>query len=347
MKGIGIFVLLLTAVGMITVFPSTAHATFPGKNGRIAFVQAGEIFSMNPDGGDMRQLTHLGPDLAASWPSWSSDGKQIVFNEGAAPPDGDSTGELWLMNADGSDQHLLFAEPGFKEQRPSFSPDGTKVVFARCNLAILDGDTCAIHTVRVDGTQLTLLTKFQIDTTERSPMFSPDGSKISFIRSDDVAAGFHGVTYVVNADGTNVRRITEPEPCFIRPDWSPDGTKLVAFAHFCNPQPEEIAVMNSDGSGSIRYLTHNGLDYFGGFHDRNPAFSPDGEFIVFERNAPDFSSSAIYVMKADGSERRAVALLSPKMKGAKKPITRDRNGRRKLTKIEEGGSVPRWGVAAE
>jgi Tol biopolymer transport system component len=330
---------------LLLLFTLPAHATFPGKNGRIAFVQSGEIFTMKADGSEITQLTHLRPLKAANWPAWSPDGNQIVFNEG--PDDAQGTGELWLMNADGSNQHLVFAETEFAEQRPSFSPDGTRIVFARCNLTILDGDTCAIHTVRIDGTQLTLITKFQTDTTERSPMFSPDGTKIAFIRSEDVAGGFHGVTYVVNADGSNVHRVTEPEPCFIRPDWSPDGAKLVAFAHFCNPRPEEIAVISSDGSGSIRYLTHNGLDYFGGFHDRNPAFSPDGELIVFERNAPDFSSSAIYVMRADGSEARAIALLPPKMKRAEKQAPRGLNGHRKLAKIEEGGSVPRWGVAAK
>ena len=66
---------------------SPASATFPGKNGRIAFVQDGEIFTMNPDGSDIKQLTHLGPDNFAEYPAWSADGKQIVFNE-SPPTDG-------------------------------------------------------------------------------------------------------------------------------------------------------------------------------------------------------------------------------------------------------------------
>src|SRR6266446_6978439 len=77
----------ITAVAALMMAAIPAHATFPGKNGRIAFVQDGEIFSMNPDGSDVRQLTHLGPDNSASWPAWSADGKQIVFNE-SPPPDG-------------------------------------------------------------------------------------------------------------------------------------------------------------------------------------------------------------------------------------------------------------------
>jgi hypothetical protein len=85
-----------------------ANASFPGENGRIAFVQWPDIFTMNPDGSDVRQLTNLGPDRFAFWESWSPDGKQIVFNESSSA---DFRFELWLMNADGSNQHVLLAEP--------------------------------------------------------------------------------------------------------------------------------------------------------------------------------------------------------------------------------------------
>jgi Tol biopolymer transport system component len=332
----------LAAMFLIGMLAVPAFATFPGKNGRIAFIQDGEVFTINPDGSDIKQLTHLGPDNSASWPAWSADGKQIVFNE-FPPPDG--IGEIWAMNADGTNQHLVLAEKNFAENRPSFSPDGSKTVFSRCKLLVGDGSTCAIHTVGVTGTGLTRIVDYHPDSNQRSPMFSPDGTKIAFIISTDAAAGFLGVTYIVNADGTNLHRITEPEPCFIRPDWSPDGNQIVAFAHFCNPRPEEIAVINSDGTGSIQYLTHNGKDYFGGSHDRNPAFSPDGNFIVFERNAPDFSGSAIYLMKSDGTGLKPIASVRHTRKQL--PKRQLKFAARRLTKLEEGGSVPRWGVAPQ
>ena len=330
------YTLLLGAVLVFEV--ASADAAFPGKNGRIAFVQAGEIFTMNSEGSDIKQLTHLGPDNSANWPAWSADGKQIVFNE-SPPPDG--IPQLWVMNADGSGQHLAFAEQDFAENRPSFSPDGTKLVFARCQLLVGDGDTCAIYTVGVDGSGLNPITPFQRDTTARSPMYSPDGRTIAFILSEDTAHGFHGVTYLIDADGSNLRRITDPAPCLIRPDWSPDGTKITTFAHFCNPQNETIAVMNADGA-ALRYLTHNGTNYFNGPHDRNPAFSPDGTMIVFERHSADFSTSSIYVMKADGTEPQAIAMVPTEALPSNKPGRSSR-----LKKIEEGGSIPRWGVAPE
>jgi Tol biopolymer transport system component len=326
-------ILVLGALSFLTAIP--AHATFPGTNGKIAFIQDGEVFTMNPDGSDIKQLTHLGPENSANFPSWSADGKQIVFNE-FPPPDG--VAQVWVMNADGSNQHQVFAEQDFGENRPSFSPDGSRVVLARCNLLVGDGDTCAIYTVGIDGAGLSAITGFQLDTTARSPMYSPDGKTIAFILSNDAAAGFLGVTYLVDADGSNIRRITEPEPCLIRPDWSPDGTKITTYAHSCNPQNETIAVMGADGS-HVRYLTNNGVDYVNGPHDRNPAFSPDGEFIVFERDAPDFSSSAIYVMKVDGSAVKSLGIFA-----RRRNDLLNAHGRRQLTRIEDGGAIPRWGV---
>jgi len=338
MKFRAVLCLLLSVSAGFILLPTPAHATFPGKNGRIVFVQDGQIFTINPDGSDVKQLTHLGPDNSANWPAWSADGKQIVFNE-FPPPDGKA--EIWLMDADGGHQRRVLAERYFDENRPSLSPDGSKVVFGRCKRLVGDGDTCAIHTVNLDGSGLTRIVPYHFDDSQRSPMFSPDGRTIAFIISPDVSHGFQGVTYLVNADGTNLRRITPPAPCLIRPDWSPDGSRLTLFAHLCNPQNETIAVMNADGS-DLRYLTNNGSDFYSNPHDRNPAWSPQGDFIVFERDAPDYSSSDIYLIRPDGSEAKAIARVTH-AKRAPSPPSRAPKPR----KIEDGGSIPRWGVAVE
>jgi len=335
---ISMFLSLLFTVATILSFSTSAHATFPGKNGRIAFIQAGDVFTMNPDGTDVRQLTHLPTDRAASFESWSPDGKQIVFNEGPFPT---GVGELWLINADGTNQHLLLAERNYAENRPSFSPDGASVVFGRCRLDLGEGDSCGIFTVRLDGTGLKAVVPIRFDNSDRSPMFSPDGKTIAFIISPDAHAGFQGVTYLIDADGSNLRRVTDPAPCLIRPDWSPDGSRLTLFAHLCNPQNETIAVMNANGSG-LRYLTKNGSNFYSNPHDRNPAWSPQGDFIVFERDAPDYSSSDIYLIRPDGSEAKVIARVRHARRPAP-PLSRAA----KPKKIEDGGSIPRWGVAAD
>jgi TolB protein len=175
----------ITMIAVLMIAAVPASATFPGKNGRIAFIQDAEVFTMKPDGSDIKQLTHVGPDTSANWPAWSPDGKQLVFNE--SPPPGS-----WVMNADGSNQHLLLAESDYSENRPSFAPDGSKVVFARCQLFVGDGDTCAVYTIGVDGTGLKAITEFHRETTARNPMYSPDGTTIAFSLSNDAAAGFLG-----------------------------------------------------------------------------------------------------------------------------------------------------------
>ena len=95
--------------------------------------------------------------------------------------------------------------------------------------------------------------------------------------------------YVMNADGSEVTRLTDSDIGGAHPTWSPDGRRI-AFVSYRHGQ---IYVMNADGSEVTR-LTD---DDFGGVDA--PAWSPDGRHIAF--HSYGFNNS-IYVMKADGSE---------------------------------------------
>lgn len=339
--------LLLT---LVLLGANSAHATFPGKNGRIAFVFGPDIYSMNPDGSDVRQLTNLGPENSASWESWSPDGKQIVFCEFPPP---DFHGQLWLMNADGSNQHVLLAEPGITEVRPSFSPDGKTIAFSRggpdYNPDNGNPFVVEIYRIGVDGTGLTAITRHDtIGVHDYGPKYSPDGTAIVF-QGDD-RDGILGAAWVIDADGTKIRQVTASPISGRRPDWSPDGKKIAFQTHCCNPQNETIALVNADGNG-LRELTHNGNDYDAGPHDFNPSWSPEGDTIVFERHAPDFSSSAIVVITADG-QWLAQKMLPPASHfpaaqsiTSKHDLIRNRTRNARLHQIEEGGTLPRWGPA--
>jgi Tol biopolymer transport system component len=336
---------VLAAAGLVIALAAPAAATFPGKNGRIAFILGPDVYTMNPDGSDVKQLTNLGPDGGAFFESWSPDGKQIVFDEYRPP---DFLGQLWLMNADGSNQHLLLAEADFIDERPSFTPEGSSVIFNRCRLNIETGeyDTCALYQIGLNGTGLRLITDFELDIRDLFPQYSPDNLSLAFTSLS--RGGIIAAIYLMTADRSRPSQLTPAPLSANQPDWSPDGKTIAFSAHCCNPQNQEIWVTNVEGN-RLHRLTHDGNDYFAGPHDFHPSWSPQGNAIVFERDAPDFSSSGIFMMKADGSgPTRLISLGRPaRPSGREKEIQQQghRLGKHRPEEVEEGGALPQWGVA--
>jgi Tol biopolymer transport system component len=319
-----------------------AHATFPGKNGRIAFVQGPDIFLMNPDGSDVRQLTSFTDDNGAFWENWSPDGRQLVFSRFPAP---DFFGQLWLMNADGSNQHLLLSDRGFDDEAPSFSPDGSHVIFARCGP--LDGEfPCAVYRVGVDGSGLAPVTQVRIELTDFEPVYSPDGATIAFgsFGRDGVIAAIH----LMNADGSQIHEVSEAELEGYSPDWSPDGRQLVFTTKCCNPELPNLVVINQDGE-RVRQLT----DDKGAIAAGRSSWSPQGDAIVFRSTNFATGENGIYVISADGSSKAKLILKvrpTTLVKHGPRMTTRSRfvKNKKKVpgsTQIEDGGALPRWGSA--
>lgn len=148
------------AVTGVILSAGSALVVFAGEDkyfdSRIAFIQpnastpGGDVYTMRPDGSNVRQLTNLGASNGAFGENWSPDGRQLVFAE--YPNNG--PGQLWLMHADGSHQHLLLTEADYGENAPSFSPDGAWVVFTRCQNSP-NGNGCAIYKIQANGCGLT------------------------------------------------------------------------------------------------------------------------------------------------------------------------------------------------
>src|SRR5687768_9754261 len=104
-------VVMLLALG---AFPLSAQATFPGVNGKIAYVDGGAIWVMDPDGTGKTQLTS--GELVDGAADWSPDGTRIVFARNVPGP---GYG-IFIMDADGSNQHSIMS-PVFNSPEPSWS----------------------------------------------------------------------------------------------------------------------------------------------------------------------------------------------------------------------------------
>lgn len=225
--------------GTLAMDPTPA----PGSS-RIAFVVAnyvdgtGDIFVVNTYDGQVRQLT-TDSELDDS-PAWSPDGSRIAFRSYRSGNDG----EIWVMNADGSDPVNLTpnAPPAtWDNRRPSWSPDGRSITWA----STLGGDW-GIWVMSADGTGKRQLTN-TIDL-DAEPVWSPDGSSIAFRRSE---SGGETDIFVVPASGGEAVRL--PMAGVQRqPAWSQGGASLYFVSQASLAAQPEIWIMARDGTNARR-----------------------------------------------------------------------------------------------
>jgi Tol biopolymer transport system component len=247
-----------------------------------------QIFSVDPDGGGRRQLTHLPKGRHAVAPDASPDGDKVVYQSDAS---GDW--QIWVMQIDGTDQHRLFADPGFSDRDPSWSPNGTRVVFARCRRP-RQSEYCDIDVVRADGSNRRRVLGGNWE--HHNPRFSPDGSRIAF---SSTMGGFRSAVWVVRADGTNVRRITSPTLLAFVPDWAPDGAHIVFSSHCC-VSGSNAYIVRPDGT-ELQRVTNAGPRHNFAF----ARYSPDGSRLVLSSDAhyPNADGVDLLTMKTDGTDR--------------------------------------------
>jgi Tol biopolymer transport system component len=283
------------AVALVTgaVLAPVAAASFPGTNGKIffesnrdAFGVDFDLFSMNPDGSGVTNLTRT-PTVNEIDISPSADGTRIVFTSFV----GIST-ELFVANADGSAPQQLTNDAA-NEFAPRFSPDGSKIIFTSAN------GQSDVFVMNADGTNPVNLTNSPAADDEDGA-FSPDGSKIIFQSDRDDGAGKDDV-FTMNADGSNPVNLTGPSGFFDGDgDFSPDGQKI-AFRSRRNGS-NQIFLMDANGNNETQ-LTQGALN------DSSPTFAPDGTKIAFDRgNSGDEQTT---LMNPDGSGQQQIAVLIP------------------------------------
>lgn len=197
----------------------------------------------------------------------------------------------------GAEPRPLFADRFVR--KPAWSPDCTRVAY-------VDQEQ-ALWTIKLDGTGATKLTAGgRADEEDDSPAWSPDGKKIAFSRHADRFVHGEAVNhiFVIDADGTGERRLTEGDVGDQAPTWSPDSQQIVFSRHNLDSDPqlstyntrdEYLVVIDADGSNELA-LTR------GGTIEQEPRWSPDGEFIAYS------SDSDLWVMRPDGTYPRPVSV---------------------------------------
>lgn len=195
--------------------------------------------------------------------------------------------DIWTSRVDGSDLRRLTDHPGY-DAEATVSPDGRRIVFTSTR----DGDL-DIYTMAIDGSDVRRLTSSL--GYDGGAFFSHDGSMI-------VYRAFHPQTardsadyrsllarglvrpsrmeiWVMNADGSNQRRVTNLGGANFAPYFTPDDRAIIFSSNHTNPRGRnfDLFLVNLDGTGLERVTTHADFDGF-------PMFSPDGRKLVWASN---------------------------------------------------------------
>lgn len=311
----------LKNIKMITEEGENAEAYLSFDESKLSFqatfgeLKCDQIFTMNIDGSDKRMIsTGKGRTTCAYF--LPGDDRVIYSSTHLAdencPPEPDrSKGYVWKLydsfdifsvKTDGTDLVRLTDSDGY-DAEATVSPNGDKIVFT----SMRDGDP-EIYVMDIDGSNQTRLT-FE-KGYDGGPFFSADGNKIVFRSSrpkteeeltdyDELVE--HGLVrpsvleiYIMNADGSDMKQITNLGKASFAPFFHPNGDKII-FASNINSETGrnfDIYTVNIDGTG-LEQITFN--ETFDGF----PIFSKDGKKLIFCSNRFNKKEGDTNVFTAD------------------------------------------------
>ena len=274
-----------------------------------------QIYSMNADGSDVRMISNGEGRTTCSY--FFKNGKKVLYSSThlgsreCPPPVDYAKGYAWAIypaydiftaDADGKKIKQVTKTAGY-DAEATISPDGKKIVFT----SMRDGDL-DIYTMDTNGKNVRRLTTHL--GYDGGAFFSPDSKQI-------VYRSFHPKTeaqiarykqklaenlieptvfeiFVMNADGTDKRQVTNLNTASFAPFFTPDGKRIIFSTNYYADDPRkrnfDLAMINVDGSNLERVTF---TEVFDGF----PMFSPDGKKLVFasNRNAKAQGDTNIFI----------------------------------------------------
>src|ERR1700722_20060611 len=236
-----------------------------------------EIWAMDWDGGNQRQLTHF--NSTSIQPSVSPDGSKIAFTSFAKGTPG-----IYVFSVEPVRDLRFYNQSASVNSSPSFTPDGKKILYSSSA-----GGCCRIFAANLDGSGFKPLTHSTFIDTE--PKVNPKtGNDVVFVSG---RSGPQQI-YHMNIDGGDIERLSEGTGEASNPSWHPDG-QLIAFSWTRGFAAGKFNVFTMDVS-SRRYvqLTHDEGK------NENPSWAPDGVHLAFASTRT--GRTQIYTMLGDGSQ---------------------------------------------
>ena len=274
--------------------------------GGTTYSNINDIFISQADGSDRVNLTSH--DAHDTEPSWSADGKWIVFTSTR-----EGSRDLYTMRDDGTQLRRVTTAPE-DDGYGRWAPSGTKILFFSRRVpsgfpALAPQTLGDLFLINPDGTGTVNLTNTP-QSEEWYPAWSPDGKKIAYVRSDYGPGQFGGMYetsrrfYVMNADGSDQLVLFEL-PADHSADaisWSPDG-KRIAFSvldRVSAPFFTDFLIFVADADGSSpKQLSQPDAN------ERYPSWSPDGTRLVYSWGCCGEGwgrdMTGVSTMNADGS----------------------------------------------
>jgi Tol biopolymer transport system component len=239
--------------------------------------------------------TGAGPALAA----FPGANGSIAFTSDRA-----GTADVWAMRPNGSELANLTPDSPADDALPNWRADGRKIVFASDRKTRRNpvpagflGPDFELFTMNADGSHVRQITFNEFDDDD--PAWSPDGTRLVFIRDFDPLRGEEHLDYdilTMRVSGAHERNLTDNPGRDSAPNWSPDGRRIVFDSERSGgEEPVEIYTMGIDGS-RVRRLTNNQT------FDGQPNWSPNGRKVSFQSYRE--GQLAIYTMRRDGSHQQ-------------------------------------------